>query len=365
MCRMQMMIVAAVAVLLPLTAAGEEKPAVAPNDPDEVLAKSFSMAKAGEFLDGASGAWTNGRKCIACHTNLPYLMARPLLHDVPGKELPVIRKFYEDRVRNWESGKKADEPDYDEEVVVAAAGLAVNDSLTTKKLHETSRKALDRMWKIQQADGAWNWNKCDWPPLEHDDYYGAVLAAIAVGYAPDDYAKADSAKDGLKKLRIYFQKKPAPNLHHKAWLAWASVRLDGLMSKDEQAKTVKEIKAAQQADGGWSLPSLADWKGYDGRANDAKAPSDGYATGLAIFIMREVGTAKDDANIQKGVVWLKKNQRESGRWFTKSLNIDRSKDLKTETLEIQKSKPALNRDHLITNAGSAFAVMALKACEGR
>ena len=38
-------------------------------------------------------------------------------------------------------------------------------------------------WK---ADGAWDWIKCDWPPLEHDDYYGGTLAALAVGYAPGE-----------------------------------------------------------------------------------------------------------------------------------------------------------------------------------
>jgi squalene-hopene/tetraprenyl-beta-curcumene cyclase len=45
----------------------------------------------------------------------------------------------------------------------------------------------------------------------------------------------------------------------------------------------------------------------------------------------------------KGVKWLLANQRESGRWFTRSLSNDKA--------------------HYITNAGSAFAVLALAACE--
>ena len=52
--------------------------------------------------------------------------------------------------------------------------------------------------------------------------------------------------------------------------------------------------------------------------------------------------AADDPVIDFGVKWLKKNQRESGRWFTRSLNNDKA--------------------HYIANAGSAFAVMALEAC---
>ena len=47
--------------------------------------------------------------------------------------------------------------------------------------------------------------------------------------------------------------------------------------------------------------------------------------------------------IQKGVNCLRANQRESGRWFVRSLNTDKF--------------------HYITNAGTSFAVLALKACE--
>lgn len=36
-------------------------------------------------------------------------------------------------------------------------------------------------------------------------------------------------------------------------------------------------------------------------------------TGLAIVVLRENGTPASDAQIQKGLAWLKVNQRESGR----------------------------------------------------
>jgi squalene-hopene/tetraprenyl-beta-curcumene cyclase len=132
-------------------------------------------------------------------------------------------------------------------------------------------------------------------------------------------------------------------LHHKAWLLWASLKVEGLLTAAERERAVKELLALQRADGGWSLPSLGDWKGFDGRANDAKAASDGYGTGLVVYVLRQAGLAKDHAAVKRGVAWLKANQRASGRWFTKSLNTDRS--------------------HYITHAGTAFAVLALKSCE--
>jgi squalene-hopene/tetraprenyl-beta-curcumene cyclase len=80
-----------------------------------------------------------------------------------------------------------------------------------------------------------------------------------------------------------------------------------------------------------------------GRANDRDAAGDGYATGFVVFVLRQAGIPADHEALQRGAVWLKSNQRESGRWFTKSLNSDKV--------------------HHIANAGTSFAVMALMACE--
>jgi squalene-hopene/tetraprenyl-beta-curcumene cyclase len=139
------------------------------------------------------------------------------------------------------------------------------------------------------------------------------------------------------------RKNPPPDLHHKTWLLWASLKLDGLMTAAERERTVKELLALQRDDGGWSLPSLGDWKRRDGKPNDKKAPSDGYATGLVLYVLRQAGVPATKEPIRRGVTWLKANQRASGRWFTRSLNWEEG--------------------HVISNAGTAFAVMALKACD--
>ena len=308
---------------------------------DEPSLKTASLERAAKYLDHAAAGWTKRRRCATCHTNVPYLMARPSLGEASA-EAKAVRAFFEGRAKNWDRGQKGDKPDAVAEVVAVAAALAFNDAGTTGKLHPLTRSALDRMWTMQQKDGAWNWTKCGWPPLEHDDYHGAVLAAVGAGIAPDGYAGTPKAKAGLDRLRAYFKATPAPNLHHKAWLLWASTRLDGLMDKAEREKTIKEIRAAQRADGGWSLASLGDWKGFDGRANDPKAASDGYGTGLLVYVLRQAGVPASDAGVKKGAAWLRANQRVSGRWFTKSLNTD--------------------SNHFISNAGTAFAVLALKAC---
>jgi squalene-hopene/tetraprenyl-beta-curcumene cyclase len=98
----------------------------------------------------------------------------------------------------------------------------------------------------------------------------------------------------------------------------------------------------QRPDGGWGLATLGDWKRGDGKEQDLES-SDGYGTGFVIYIARRINIDASDPRIQRGLAWLKSHQRQSGRWFTRSLFKD--------------SK------HYISNAGTAFALMALRECE--
>jgi squalene-hopene/tetraprenyl-beta-curcumene cyclase len=324
---------------------------------DEPLAKNWSRDNSADFLDQASDAWLARTRCAACHTGYLSMLAGPSLRDRPSPSQRKLRQFLEDRVSRWDSGKKGDGPgemlahplglmritEGVTEVVATATALAFHDAQTTGKMHPLTRQALDRVWALQRLDGAWAWNKTGLAPLEYDDYFGATFAALGVGHAPNGYAQTAKAKAGLVRLAKYFQKTPPPNLHHKAWLLWASVKVDGLMTAAEREQTVKELLRLQREDGGWNLPSLGSWKRRDGTMNDKEAPSDGYATGLAVYVLRQAGLPAEHAQIRCGAAWIKTHQRESGRWFTRSLNRD--------------------REHLISNAGTALCAMAVQACE--
>ena len=158
--------------------------------PTEPVARSLSLKRSAEFLDAVSVEWTRQRKCGTCHTNYPYLMARPAIKEYASPAMAEVRAFFETRANHWDDPAADAKPRWDAEVVATAAALAINDAATTGTLHPTTRKALDRMWTVQKPDGGWNWLKCDWPPYEHDDYFGAVVAALGAGHAPGDYAGA-------------------------------------------------------------------------------------------------------------------------------------------------------------------------------
>ena len=316
----------------------------APTSPAEPLADRYSAARAATFLDAVALDWTNERNCGACHTNYNYLLARPALGGPQSTAMQQVRGFYEDRVANWDKPDPPDaQPRWDTEVVATAVALACNDAATTGKLHPRTRQALDRMWSLQRPDGAWDWLKCDWPPYEHDDYCGATFAAIGLGLAPDAYQNTEPARQGLDKLRRFFQHNPPPSLHHQAMLLWASMRVDGLMDQDQQQATIQTLLNRQRPDGGWNLPSLGTWNRHDGSPNDPNIPSDGFGTGFVIYVLRQAGVPASHDKLQQGTAWLKANQRLSGRWFTRSLSNDKA--------------------HYIANAGTGFALLAITACE--
>lgn len=308
------------------------------NKLNEPRAKAYSLDKAIHFLDSASLNWQKKRKCFTCHTNYAFLYARPLISsEAPAHQ--AVRSFAEELVQTrWP--KRG--PRWDAEVVATAAALAFNDAATTNRLHPLTRKALDRMWTVQRKNGSWNWLKCDWPPMESDDHYGVTLAAIAAGVAPEDYAKTDAAKKGLQSIRNYLKKNPPPTLHHSAMWLWASSYLPDLLTDTQKQAVIDKLLKLQKQDGGWALATLGDWKRVDGSPQDVKS-SDGYATGFVIYVLRKAGLSADDKRLQRGIQWLKANQRQSGRWITRSLHSDSR--------------------HYISHAGTAFALMALKECD--
>jgi squalene-hopene/tetraprenyl-beta-curcumene cyclase len=222
--------------------------------------------------------------------------------------------------------------------------LAMDDLNTTGHLAPITKVTLDRMWTLQRQDGGFYWLIATSHPYETSEYLGNAMAAVGAAMAPDDYAKTPAAASGLKKLGKYLRDKniATTNLHDRIFVLWAASHVPDLLTQQERTEIVNKLLALQHADGGWSLPSLGEWKRDDGLVNDGKtAPSDGYGTGLVTYVLLQTGRPATDPVIAKAVNWLKTNQRESGRWFTRSINKESY--------------------HLITHVGTVYSAMALRS----
>lgn len=335
---------------------------------DEPLSRAFSPARAAQALDTSALHWQKTRKCAACHTMTPYLMARPYLAAVSPEPVEV-RRFFETIVEKRLETEPALPKDGVTAVVIeVAAALAFHDRATTGKLHPRTRQELDRMWTLQRLDGGWQWPFRDTPPVKSDEHFGVTLAALAAGVAPEKYVDSPAARQGLVGIRKFLKAQPPSSLHQKAMLLWAGVHVADLMTAETKAQTVKELVAAQRPDGGWSMACLVDNRDDPQRQTEAgrkaraemghgteflifvgsdkvyrsSLASDGYATGFSVYVLRQAGVPADDMRIRRGVAWLKSQQRESGRWYTPS--------------------QGWHTHNLIANTGTAYAVLALHAC---
>ena len=166
------------------------------------------MTEAATFLDGVALELDSPAEV----RNVPHQLSLSCRATCPQRARPSpamaeVRRFFEERVAHWDDAEKEAKPRWDAEVVSTAAALAMNDAATAGKLHPRTREALDRVWTVQKPDGGFDWLKCDWPPLEYDDYYGAIVAALWASVTRRRVTlNHPAAQAGLKRLRAYFSK---------------------------------------------------------------------------------------------------------------------------------------------------------------
>jgi len=320
---------------------------------DEPLRKEFSLAAAKEYLSKGSQAWTENRKCVACHTNGIYMQLAPTLGKMFGEQVRTHRDFFAKEIAKFKQAPLSSISSGIKPTLVAyvAQGLAAWDANNGNQLSAEAKEALDLMLVVQSENGSWGNSNC-WPPFESSAYQGATVAALALRTAPG-YIKQlnDEQKAKVELLEKYLQSTKPPHDYARVLLLWVSTKWEGLISDQLKEEIIEMIIARQQDDGGWSMRTFATPETWGGGSRLAKLksereyedpPSDGHQTGLAIMILRDAGIKTDRATIQAGIKWIKSNQRKSGRWWTRSLNTD--------------------GPHFITYSGTFYALIALHKC---
>lgn len=350
--------------------------------PANSTANSWDQKTAAAYLDQRAGWWMEWPKaardhqtfCVSCHTAVPYALSRPALRQGLAEEAPSPneRRLLDNvtkRVRLWKEVapfySDADRGAYKTvesrgtESVLNALILASNDAQSGRLSNDT-RAALDNMWAEQQITGdqagAWSWLRFANEPWEADDsdFYGAALAAVAAGTAPEGYRARPEIQNNIKMLSEYLNRKcAAQTTINRMALLWASAKLPGVMDAQQQQAIIDEARSKQQADGGWSLPSLVgSWKRADGTPQETQ--SDGYATGFVTFVLQQAGIPREDAQLQQGLAWLRANQNKTeGFWRSYSLNKNEAHHLSPGTARF------------MNDAATAYAVLALTQASRR
>ena len=343
--------------------------------------KSWKPDEARTYLEERQKAWfafssaDRGKgetrtSCVSCHTVLPYVLACPVLRKLVGVETATEqeKKLVAQtrmRVENWkkldteafglfyDSSARKKKESWGTEAILNTVILAFDDRIQSRSSpSDGTKQAFSNLWRtqVQTGDhqGTWDWLDFNMGPWEWKEarYFGASLAAIAVGTAPGYYTPGTDAdtearvtllrdylKDGLQRQ----------DLHNRVWGLWASTKVEGILTKAEQKELIDQLLGQQRDDGGWSLSSLGTWVRSDGTAQETG--SDGYATGLVLHVLQIAGVPKGDVNIAKGLAWLKSNQSAMGAWEVVSVN--------------KKRDPASHSGKFMSDAATAFAVLAL------
>jgi squalene-hopene/tetraprenyl-beta-curcumene cyclase len=355
------------------------------SNPEARDASTWSPKAAATYLDRRADWWMgwqraardHGTACVSCHTTLPYILSRPALREPLAETTPSSseRRLLENvitRVRAWHDvGPYYSDRDGADKAVQSRGTEAVLNALIltsldarTSRFSGDTRTALENMWGAQQTTGkdagAWPWLQFDLRPWEGKDsqYYGAALGALAVGLAPADYRKKVSTQRHVQLLRHYLDREYMEQpLSNRLVLLWAARKLSGLLDQKRQQALVEQILAVQRPDGGWSLPALArppgtsafrsyiqSWLRNDGIPH--QTDSDGYATGLVVFVLLQTETPRRNFQLRQGIAWLERNQDTvEGFWPAYSLNKRRD--------------PGSNVGRFMSDAATAFAALAL------
>ena len=315
--------------------------------------EEFSLLHALRYIEQGARAWTGSRKCVTCHTNGTYMALRPSLSHRLGEPSQEVRELFLSLLKQGTSRPGSEHELSDSQRIYIARGLAEWDANVTKKLSPETELALRQMFENQLPTGEWKASRC-WPPLESSAYQEATVATLAVAVAPGWLGSLTDGRlqAGVERLKHYFQTVPPPHDYARVVLLWASAQMPGLLDEAQKAEIVEMIWRHQRPDGGWSIRTFAQpeqW-GNGQRAEKLRAepefqnpPSDGHQTGLVLIALRKVGVSGQDPRIRQGVQWLLNNQRESGRWWTRSLNTDQF--------------------HFITYSGSLYPLVALELCD--
>ena len=324
-------------------------------------AKDWDARRAADYMDARQEQWAAwgpaaaapGGACVSCHTGGPYLLARPALRarlseTAATKSEEALLAGFRSRIQDGQRMFRGTNPDGAAvDAVSAAFYLAVRQPEASETL-----KAFDNMWKLQIREGAqrgaWPWFQLKLGPWEAEGgaFYGATIAAAAVGAMPASYRDRADVRERFADLLAYLKREAAGQpLHHRVQLLWASKWIPEAAA-GVRKEVIAELKKTQRPDGGWAVESMGPWRFR------SAAGSDSYATAFAATALLHAGAGKRDKTVRAALQWLRAHQDPAtGAWDSRSMN---------------KEYPAGSmQSGFMRDAATSYAVMALTAVDRR
>jgi hypothetical protein len=279
--------VAAKAVLLP---AGERK-----QDLQTVVGRSVAL------LQSNSTEYFKQSGCVGCH-HQP--LAAVAVASARRNGIRVDEAAAAEQIRVVKSELTSTREVLLQNVFISVDGLAFE----AMQLNEQAYPADDLTDAIvssiasqQASDGSWIGLPLVRPPLEDSACVRTAFAVRALmqygipARKAEFDARISKARQWLSQLK--------PDLPYERTFQLLGLKWSGADPKAIE-RVAAEVRGLQGADGGWAqLRAL---------------PSDAYATGVALYALRQAGSSPKDAAYQRGVRFLLSSQRDDGSWYVPS-----------------------------------------------
>lgn len=310
---------------------------------DEPRVKAFgpdSVKAALKYLEDGATCWVREKTCVNCHTTGPYLSERTAWTAQFGKPSEeVLADFIESvpkEVREVkETTTKSGHRHYPAAFtsVWRSLGLAEWDRHVTGETSEHTDRSIRDMFERQSDNGAFvSHGEVEIPHIT-TDFELSLQAARTITAAPGWLTglKDERLRARVEKLKGWLRTAPPKNDFDRILRLQLAHYLPELVTQPERDAALALLSSKQHADGGWStrdMSALQDWhfemsetvvRLIEGLPDAGRPESDTYMTALAVILMRQNGVPVDDRRVQEGLAWLKREQRESGRWWMHSL----------------------------------------------
>ncbi len=309
---------------------------------DEPRVKEFgagSLRAAAKYLEDGAVSWVREKSCINCHTTGPYMTERTAWTRQFGRPSDeVLADFVNSVPKEIKPVKEAERNGHKFHpgtfsAVWRALGLAEWDRHIVGRTSEATERALRDMFARQSASGAFvSHGEVEIPHIT-TDFELTLQAARAITAAPGWLAglKDESLMAGVAKMKEWLCTAAPGNDFDRILKLQLAHYLPDLVPHVEREAALELLASKQHADGGWSVRDMSaidDWhfevsdhvrKLIANLPDAARPESDAYMTSLAIVLMRQGNVPVADPRIQRGLAWLKREQRESGRWWMHSL----------------------------------------------
>lgn len=308
--------------------AGIEVPAASADEPRVAAFGPKTVEAARQYLENGALHWVREKSCIACHSTGVYMVERSALTPWLGAPTEEVHANFVEAVPK--EGAKDSSPI---KSVWRSSGLASWDQFVTGRLSETTDRSLRHTLTLLGDDGAFQPISQVEIPYITTAFELTVQAARAVTTAPGWLQQTTDpvVVERVERMKRFLREHEPISDFELALKLQLSTLMPDLVPPATKASAEAMLWRQQLPDGGWSLRRMSDLMKWhtkmdpkvialiEGEPDAASPGSDAYMTAWAIVLLREAGAPASDPRIQKGVAWLQHEQRETGRWWMKSL----------------------------------------------